>query len=144
MYADGWLQICLSAVMRGEDLALARLGAFGQVGREHELVEDGLVEPDLLGRHHAVVKLVNTVGQLGRDLRLGLRATEHQDAVERAQRVLGRVTRAFAVGRQVRDELRTRPHQPGVGEVEDGPEVAEPVLDRRSGEHDTRAGRNAT
>ena len=74
---------------RGEDLALARLLAFGEVGRRHELVEHRLVQTDLLGRHRAVVELVDLVGQLGGDLRLGLRAPEHEDAVQRAHRVFG-------------------------------------------------------
>ena len=45
--------------------------------------------PDLLGRHRAVVELVDLVGQLGRDLGLDLRAPEHEDPVERAHRVFG-------------------------------------------------------
>ena len=128
----------------GEDLALARLLALGQVGGEHQLVEHRLVEADLLGGHRAVVELVDAVGQLGRDLGLRLGAAEHEDAVERAQRV-------FAAARPVAppaspsrrrptagDELRPGPDEAGVGEVEDGPEVAEAVLDRRAGERDTR------
>ena len=46
---------------------------------------------------------------------------------------------AVAVARQLRDELRPRADEAGVGEVEDRPEVAEAVLDRRAGERDARA-----
>ena len=135
----------------GEDLALARLLALGQVVGEHQPVEHGLVETDLLGGHRAVVELVDLVGQLGLDLGLRLGAAEHEDAVERAQRVLGRGApgrttgdaAAVLVARQAGDELRPRTDQPGVGEVEDGPEVAEAVLDRRAGERDARARRRS-
>ena len=72
-----------------------------------EVVEHRLVEADLLGRHRAVVELVDAVGQLGGDLRLALRAAEHQDAVERAQRRL-----AFA--RQLGDERGRVPTRPGL------------------------------
>ena len=124
---------------RGEDLTLARLLALGDVGGDDELVEHRLVQADLLGRHRAVVELVDPIGQLGGDLRLGLRAPEHQDAVERAQGVLGGARRfAFAV-RELRDELRPRADETGIGEVEDRPEVAEPVLDRRARERDAHA-----
>ena len=75
---------------RREDLALARLLARRRASvAGDELVEHRLVQADLLGRHRAVVELVDLVGQLGRDLRLGLGAAEHEDAVERAHRVLG-------------------------------------------------------
>ena len=100
-----------------------------------ELVEHRLVEADLLGRHRAVIELVDLVGQFGRDLRLALRPAEQQDAVQRPQG-------GFAVARHLGDERRTRPDEAGVGEIEDRPQVAEPVLDRRAGERDARAGRD--
>ena len=72
----------------GEDRALlaARRPASARVGDQP--VEHGLVEADLLGRHRAVVELVDAVGQLGGDRRLGLGAAEHEDAVEGPQRGL--------------------------------------------------------
>ena len=72
----------------GEDRALLGARPPASCGVGHEPVEHRLVEADLLGRHRAVVELVDPVGQLGRDLRLGLRAAEHEDAVERPQRGL--------------------------------------------------------
>ena len=47
-----------------------------------------------------------------------------------------------AVAREAGDELRAGTDEAGVGEVEDGPEVAEAVLDRRAGER-TREWRDA-
>ena len=122
---------------RGEDRALLRLELAGVAGHvRDELVEHRLVEPDLLGRHRAVVELVDLVGQLGGDLGLGLRAAEQQDAVQRPQRGL-------AVARHLGDERRPRADEAGVGEVEDRPQVAEPVLDRRAGEREAGAGGDA-
>ena len=114
---------------RGEDLPLARCLAFGELGTGDELVEHGLVEPDLPGCHCAVVELVDLVGELFGDLRFGLGASEHEDAVQRAHRVLGLDARGAAVTRETRDELRSVADEPGVDEVEDGPEVAEAVLE---------------
>ena len=71
----------------GEDRALLHV-ALGALGLHDEAVEHGLVEADLLGRHRAVVELVDAVGQLGGHARLGLGAAEHEDAVEGPQRLL--------------------------------------------------------
>ena len=118
---------------RGEDRALLRLAAgvgVGDVG--DELVEHGLVEPDLLGGHRAVVELVDLVGKLGGDLGLALGAAEQQEPVQRSQG-------ALAVARHLGDERRPGADEAGVGEVEDRPQVAEAVLDRRAGEREARA-----
>ncbi len=106
MYAAGWLQICLSAVIAGEDLTVARLAPFGQRGSGHERVEQRLVEPDLLGGHRAAVELVDLIRELGRDRGLGLGAPEHEDAVECTHRVFGFDARPRAVVGEARDELR--------------------------------------
>ena len=135
-YADGWLQICLSAVIAARIWPLRGCFAFGELGAGDERVEHRLVQTDLLGRHRAVVELVDLVGQLGGDLGLGLGAPEHEDAVQRAHRVLGLDACGAAVAREAGDELRPGADEPGVGEVEDGPEVAEAVLDRRPGERE--------
>ena len=119
----------------GEDRPLL-LVALGALGLDDEPVEHGLVETDLLGGHRAVVELVDPVGQLGGHARLQLRAAEHEDAVERAQRRL-------ALAGQLADERGAPADQAGVGEVEDRPEVAEAVLDRRAGERQLRAGVDA-
>ncbi len=120
----------------GEDRALLGLAAAVGAGVGDQAVEHGLVEADLLGRHRAVVELVDAVGQLGGDLGLALGAAEHEDAVERPQRRL-------ALARQLGDERGPGADEAGVGEVEDGPQVAEAVLDRRAGEGDAGAGRDA-
>ena len=105
-------------------------------GAGDERVEHGLVEADLLGGHGAVVELVDAVGQLGGDDRLVLGAAEHEDAVQGPQRALALAAVAVAAARQLGDERVAGPDQAGVGEVEDGPQVAEAVLDRRAGERD--------
>ena len=112
----------------GEDRPLLRLtdgGLGGDVG--DELVEHGLVQPDLLGGHRAVVELVDLVGELGGDFGLALGASEQQNPVQRSQR-------AVAVARQLGDERRPGADEARVGEVQDGPQIAEPVLDRCAGE----------
>ncbi len=69
---------------RCQDRPLAR--AFHRVsGLGDELVEHGLVQPDLLGGHRAVVELVDLVRELGGDLGLALGAAEQQHPVERSQ-----------------------------------------------------------
>ena len=118
----------------GEDRSLLRLtdsGLVGDVG--DELVEHGLVEPDLLGGHRAVVELVDLVGELGCDLRLVLGASEQQDPVQCSQGGL-------AVARQLGDERRSGADEARVGEVQDGPQIAEPVLDRCAGEREAGPG----
>ena len=121
----------------GEDRALLRLGEHIGVGHvRDEIVEHRLVEPDLLGGHRAVVELVDLVGQLGRDFRFGLRATEQQQTVQRSECRL-------AVARHLGDERWARTDEARVGEVEDGPQVAEPVLDRGAGERETGLGAQA-
>ncbi len=133
-------------------LALGRARLAGRGGGD-EVVEHRLVEPDLLGGHGAVVELVDAVGQLLGDGRLVLGAAVDQDAVERPQSRLavrrGAVARAVAgaVGRgraELGDELRPRAQQAGVGPVQDRPEIAEAVLDRRAGERQAGAGLQAT
>ena len=96
-------------------------------------VQHGLVEPDLLGRHRAVVELVDAVGQLGGHLRLALGPPEHEDAVEGSQRGL-------ALAGHLRHERGPGADETGVGEVEDRPQVAEAVLDGGAGEREPGAG----
>ena len=66
---------------RGQDRPLALLPTHVR-GVGYQPVEHRLVEADLLGRHRAVVELVDAVRQLGGHLRLGLGAPEHEDPVE--------------------------------------------------------------
>ena len=70
----------------GQDRPLLRFAAADLADVGHQAVEHCLVEADLLGRHHAVVELVDAVRQLAGDLGLALRAAEHEDPVEGAQR----------------------------------------------------------
>ena len=117
---------------RGQDRSLARRRQ--RVGRLREqVVEHRLVEPDLLGGHRAVVELVDLVGELGGDLGLALGAAEQQEPVERTQCRL-------AVAAELGDERRSRADETGVGEVEDRPQVADAVLDRRAGQRQPCAG----
>jgi hypothetical protein len=108
-------------------------------GLRDELVEHRLVEPDLLGRHRAVVERVDPVGQLGGDHRLGLGPAEHEHPVEGLERRLGAVA---ALGRLLHlgDERRPVTDEPRVDEVHQRPQVAEPVLDRGARQHDPGPG----
>ena len=129
------MQICLSAVIAARIAPLlAALHRVGDLG--DELVEHGLVEADLLGGHRAVVELVDLVRELGGDLGLALGAPEQQDPVERPQGGL-------AVAGHLGDERRPRPDEARIGEVEDRPEVADAVLDRRAGQRQPRASGDA-
>ena len=130
------MQICLSAVIAARTAPFCGSRS-GSDGAGNERVEHRLVEADLLGGHRAVVELVDAVGQLGGHVGLGLRAAEHEDAVERSQRRL-------AVAGELRHELRAGADEPGVAEVEDRPQVAEAVLDRRAGERELAVGRDAS
>ena len=85
---------------RREDLTLARFLALGQIGCGHERVEQRLIHTDLLGRHRAVVELVDLIGKLGRDLGFRLRTAEHEDAVQRAHRGFGLDARRATVARR--------------------------------------------
>jgi hypothetical protein len=79
---------------RRKDRALLLLGVgVGRVG--DQTVEHRLVETDLLGRHRAVVELVDAVGQLGGHHRFALGTPEHQDPVEGPQ---GRLALAGHLG----------------------------------------------
>ena len=127
---------------RRQHLALAGIVLVG-AGARDERVEDGLVEADLLRGHRAVVELVDPVGKLGRDDRLVLGAAEHEDAVQRPQGALALAAVAVTGARQLRDERVAGADEARVGEVQDGVEVAEAVLDRRPREGDPRPGRDA-
>src|SRR5688572_17115456 len=51
----------------GEDRSLLGFARVS-VGLGDELIEDRLIEPDLFGRHRAVIELIDLVGKLGRHL----------------------------------------------------------------------------
>ena len=87
----------------GQHGALALVGVAVQAALEQP-VDDGLVQPDLLGGHAAVVELVDLVRQLGGDLRLALGAAEDQQSVEGPQGVL-----LGAAGGRLRARRRSRP-----------------------------------
>ena len=101
------MQICLSAVIAARTAPF--FGSLLGIRGRRQRVESSTAwyEPDLLGRHRAVVELVDAVGQLGGHDRLGLRATEHEDPVERSQRRL-------AVAGELGDERRSRADEAGV------------------------------
>ena len=98
-----------------------------------------LVERRLLAAQGAEGLHLGLVGQVGDDALVGLEAAQdvgtHQIA-QRRVRVLRPVGEALDEGR----ELLGRAQQAGIDEVEDRPQVAEPVLDRRAGERDARVG----
>ena len=104
-----------------------------------EIVHRLLVERRLLAAQGAEGLHLGLVGQVGNDALVGLHAPQdvgaHQIA-ERAVRVLRPVGEALDEGRK----LLRRSQQSGIDEVEDRPQVAEPVLDRRAGQGNARFG----
>ena len=92
-----------------------------------------LVERCLLAAELAEGLHLGLVGQVRNDRLVGLQPPQnvrpHQLA-ERAVRVVGPLRQTFDQARK----LLRRPEQARVDEVEDGPQVAQPVLDRRTGE----------
>ena len=98
-----------------------------------------MIERSLLAAQRAEGLDLGLVGKVGDDAPVGLEAAQDVGAHEVAQR---RIRAHRPVG-QALDEVRELPgraEQTGIDEVEDRPQVAEPVLDRRAGQGDARAG----
>ena len=98
-----------------------------------------LVKRRLLAAQGAEGFHLGLVGQVGNDALVGLQASQdigaHQVA-ERTVRVMRPVGEAFDEGRK----LLRRSQQSRIDEVEDRPQVAEPILDRRAGQRNARFG----
>ena len=109
---------------------LQRLGQFG-----NRL----LVERRLRLGERAPGPHLGLVRQIGDDALVGLEPPQDVGPREGAQRTVIRLLRVVAGA----DELREgagRTEQAGVEEVEDGPQIARAVLDRRAGEREARRG----
>ena len=119
---------------RAEDLAAIRLVVVLALDVRKQLVDDRLVERCLLASQVARLRELDLVGQLRRDRPIGLDPAEDErrrDAAEPLGRVI--VTPAFDRDREAAVEVLLRAQEPGVREVHDRPELAEPVFDRCSG-----------
>ena len=115
------------------------LDAVGVVELVGEVVHRLLVERRLLAAQRAERLHLGLVGQVGDDALVGLQAPQNVGAHQLAQRAVG-IVRPVGEAFGERRELLRRSQQPGIDEVEDRPQVAEPVLDRRAGERDARVG----
>ena len=105
---------------------------FGQV-LDRLLIERRLLAGELAERLH-----LGLVRQVGDDRLVGLQPPQDVGPHQLAQRPVRIVWPLRQPLGEARELLR-RSQQPGVDEVEDGPQIAEPVLDRRAGERDLRA-----
>ena len=98
-----------------------------------------LVKRRLLAAQGAEGFHLGLVGQIGNDALVGLQPSQdigaHQVA-ERSVRVMRPVGEAFDEGRK----LLRRSQQSRIDEVEDRPEVAEPILDGRAGQRNAHVG----
>ena len=79
------------------------------------------------------------VRQVGDDALVGLQPPQDVGAHQVAQRLIG-IVRATGEPFDEGRERFGRPQQPRIDEVEDRPQVAEPVLDGRTGQGDARVG----
>ena len=137
-HCEGWLQICFNRMRKARTMPL-RLIPSTSSSWLAEILHRLLVERRLLAAQGAERFHLGLVGQVGNDALVGLQAPQdigtHQIA-ERTVRVLRPVGEAFDEGRK----LLRRSQQSGIDEVEDRPQIAEPVLDGRAGQCDARFG----
>ena len=91
-----------------------------------------VVEPALLGRQLAVDRLLGLRGQLGGDLLLGAAQDEGPQGAGEERAGLRRP--GCAARPSVRPKSGEAPEQAGVEELEQAPQLAQVVLDRRAGE----------
>ncbi len=103
------------------------------------LAHHRLVERDLLGSEGDDEVGLGLARQFRRDCRIRL-APAQQERTDESSEVFGRdrVTRPFDGHRDRAAKRLERPEQAGGGPVEDRPQVAEAVLDRRPRERDPR------
>ena len=85
-----------------------------------------------------MIEFVDAVGKFGGNCRLRLCATEYEDAVKRTQCSFALVASGRACCRKLRNEMGTRTNEARVGEIEDGPKVAESIFDWRSRKRESR------
>ena len=111
------------------------------LGVGEQLVDDLLVHRRLLAGELGVGDLFDLVGQIGQQPAVGLGAPEDERLREAAQsrRGIG-VAVAFDRRAELLPEPAESPEQAGVHGVEDRPQLAQPVLDRRAGEGDLLSG----
>ena len=133
---DGWLQICLNRIRDASTRPRRFMpSARSELGRQ--LVDRLLVERRLLARQVAERLHLGLVRQIGDDGLVGLQPPQDVRPHQLAQRRV-RVVRLCREPLGERRELLARSEQARVEEVEDRPEIAKPVLDRRAGERDAR------
>ena len=117
----------------------AALDAVDRLQLPGQLADRLLVERGLAAAQAAERVDLGFVGQVGDDAAVGLEPAQNVRPDERAQREVG--VAAFARGEPFGEvgELLGPAEQAGVEEIEQRPQVGQPVLDRRAGEGDARA-----
>ena len=116
-----------------------RCDALGVFELADKIVDRLLVERGLLAAQQAERLHFGLVRQVRDDALVGLHAPQDVGAHQLAQRAVG-IVRPLGELLDEAGELLGRSQQSGIDEVEDRPEVAEPVLDRRAGQGDARVG----
>ena len=130
----GWLQICLSR-KRVARIRPSALDALRRVQLLRNVLDDGLVEGRLLLRERAVHLLLDFVRQIGDDALVGLDAAQDEGLHQFLQGHCGCAIVVPLDGHlKGPAELRLFPQIAGIEEVEDGPEIAQPVLYGRARE----------
>ncbi len=124
---------------RREDRAAA-LDALALFEDLRQIVDRALVEDGLDPGQRAEGGDLRLVGQVGDDPPVGLQAPENVRAEQPAQRAVAVLLARRHAPRRAPELLRAA-EQARLQEVEERPEIAEPVLDGRAGERDAGARR---
>ena len=140
-YCAGWLQICFRAGEQLEHQAPALRCPRRRAIRARVSLHDRLVEGGLLGGEgHDPIGL-GLRRQVGRDVGVALAAAEQEGAHEAHEPLGGLGVPVPLDGHgDVAAERLERAEQAGRRPVEDRPQLAEAVLDRRAGEGDRGSG----
>ena len=105
---------------------------------DHRLIQRGLLRSQVADQIH-----LQLLGQVSDDRRVGLDAAQDERPGEASQSIRGVVITATLDRLGVALlERRCRSEQPGIGELEDGPQVGEAVFHRRSGDGNPSARRD--
>ena len=134
-HCEGWLQICLRRISIASTMPAP--DAVGVLQLRGQLLDRLRIERRLPAAELAIRRDLGLVGQVGDDRAVGLHPPQDVGPHQLAQRAVG-IVLPLGEALGVAGELPRRAEQARVDEVEDRPEIAEAVLDRRAGQRDAR------
>ena len=134
---EGWLQICLNRIRNARTRPLRWIPSVSAM-RVGEIVHAVLVERGLPAAESAIGLDLGLLREVGDDGAIGLEAPQDVGPHEIAQRSVG-TGWAGCEALRVARKLLLGAEQARQQEVEERPQVAEMVLDRRAGQGDARA-----